>query len=323
MKEFDISLITELETEILNQYLSVFLWFHNFDEKVSQVNDEKKVILESEQALIAFIKKINYFYEQPKWQAKVKFTKKATKEIYADMVENCENPRYFQFSQEFQYSIKDLITILDKLSLLSYQIPMLNEIEKQQTYRKIFHEYVDLYTISYGIKNPLLKKKIDKARSRSGNFLQLAEQKKQLFINILLEGVNIQKKWQNPTDAVSKNLEKIEIKFKEFDEQWIRSEIEKNAAIIERLKVLNQEIRITSSQEFKNNQEIENLTSKNIKFTDALKKGYPFEDLINVLPYNTHHLKEILIRNLKDEKEVLQQIIDQSYFKTNTPNLSE
>lgn len=345
MDSFNLEKITELEIDIFNQYLYMFDFIVKYDEwlmysKVELIFDVKKLDENSEKhlAIIDRIYKLilnDYFPSEvekistqevlkhfkdlkmvfPKGCPKVK--KNLVKsyicddyhEIYNEMLENKNNKKYKELMEIHRCSIQSLIDVLDKLHLLKNKLSCIDLKIANFEYKKIFKEYALMNHADYGIDNPELKTKIDKVRSQKGNYQQLISKKNKIFLEVLLEQCEVQGKWENPSQAVKSNIKRINNKFKEFDTEWIHDEIIKNTDQINILEGLIQGSKNGIKRREKYCKELNELKLRNEKLNSNLADGYPFHNLEKILPYNTPDFEEILIKRLRKEISVLDEII--------------
>lgn len=323
MKVFDKDLIGELEAEVLNQYLQI-IWLEDYlnndlvvhlhvtctlEEKSNPRTIQDKMKLATDMQVNVDGKK-NFGSQH--FQMQLQFTIEEYKTIYQEMDESSKNPRY-DFIKEYGYSISDLISILDQLANLKDCLEEMNDNEKLKAYKEIFHEYISLNTIAYGIKNPSLKQKIDKGRSTQGEYQKLVKAKKTIFFNLLITQVTAKKsKYPNVSKAIHDNMDEVMRQFQKFDEGWI--ELKQELNIVKIIKLNQQKLNetLTASELKKIEQEIVKLSSLMQQLDYALSNGYPFETLDNILPFNTVSLDEVLMKALRLEKSIKEQCIESS-----------
>lgn len=325
MKVFDKYLIEELETELLNQYLNIGWLVDYLDDGFQKLNldmfcdepDSKNrsrpiTVKDLLKALIAINMDIarkesldSHLHPQSS------FTVEERNRIYQEMVENCQKTRYEAFRQRFGYSISDLVSLLDQLEVLRSDLEKLNEKEQHKTYKEILHGYIGLDLLNYGFQNPTLKIRIAKGRNTQGEYQKIVRAKKKIFFDLLIEQVQQnKKKYQSVYKAVKENIDEVTRRFKIHDEEWIKSKLEVSR---ERVKVLHDEMLskvLTASKKDKLHKEIEKLTVFMEQLEGGSSGGYPFEELEDILPFNTASLNEVLMKTLRFEKNIKEQCIE-------------
>ncbi|MEG2723903.1 MAG: hypothetical protein RR944_14480 [Acinetobacter sp.] len=231
-------------------------------------------------------------------------------EIYNEMLDKKDSKEYKELSDTHGCSIQSLIDILDKLRLFKSKLEFIDLKKANYEYDRLFKEYALMDHAYYGANNPKLKIKIAKARSQKGNYHKLISKKNKIFLDILLEQHKVKGKWKNPAQAVRSNMELITHNFKEFDVEWINENIIVNTGRIDGLKktIENNEGGIKKRRV--HIREMDELELKNEKMKAALLEGYPFYNLEKILPYNTPDFEEILIKSLRKEVYILEEIID-------------
>ena len=103
-------------------------------------------------------------------------------------------------------------------------------------------------------------------------------------------------------------MDEIERAFESFDMAWINQEIEISKSKIimlkDRLELLESPISIKKA-----NKQILEMEQWISQLKQALNKGYPYEDLQNFLPFNTSYSEELIMRIVKNDKSLMDEII--------------
>ncbi|MGQ1014909.1 hypothetical protein ACT4ZL_02630 [Acinetobacter baumannii] len=325
MKVVDKHLIEELETELLNQYLNIS-WLADYlddgfqelklDMFCDEPDSKKRSIPITVKDLLKALIDINVDIARKEsldshLHPQSSFTVEERNRIYQEMVENCQKTRYEAFRQRFGYSISDLVSLLDQLEVLRTDLEKLNEKEQHKAYKEILHGYIGLDLLNYGFQNPSLKIRIAKGRSTQGEYQKIVRAKKKIFFDLLIEQVQqSEKKYQSVYKAVKENIDEVTRRFKIHDEEWIKSKLEVSR---ERIKVSHEEMlseTLAPSKKDKLHKEIAKLSAFTKQLEHALNKGYPFEVLEDILPFNTASLNEVLMKTLRFEKNIKEQCIE-------------
>lgn len=323
MSGFDKGLIDELEAEVLNQYLNV-VWLEDYLnnglEHVELVvkfdmedRPEPKTAEEWMEAPIIGVEvkiKRKQSFGSQHFKQQLHFTVEEYNAIYKEMEESCKDPKYGFLYRKFGYSVRDLTCLLNQLATLRSDLEKLKNKEQVRAYKEILHGYSGLNTLTYGIKNPSLKRKIAKGRSVQGGYQKTVRDKKEIFFALLKEQVSLNGKYKNMSQAINLNIDEVMHRFKIFDEKWINSKREISLARIVKLNDESLEKTLTAAKKEKIEKEIVKLTEFVRQLSDGLSKGYPFEILDNILPYNTVYLDEVLKKVLESDKSIKEQCIE-------------
>jgi len=289
----------------VNEILAIFLGKNNSTKKIS----DKEIFKILKDIKITFPKEGIPRVEK---NLRKSYTEEDYFEIYSEMLDKKDSKQYEELSNIHGCSIQNLIDILDKLRLFKIKLESINLKQADFEYRKIFKEYALMNHADYGIDNPQLKTRINKARSQKGSYHKLISKKNEIFLNILLERCKAQGKWSNPAYAVKSNMELIFNKFKEFDIAWINKDIVENTNRINNLSILVKDIENGVRDRGKYSSELSKLKLRNEKLNSALNDGYPFYNLEKILPYNTPDVENILIKSLRKEIFILDKIISKN-----------
>lgn len=309
--------IDELKAELINQYLLVFKKHHDmleiFEKIHVHINISSEKEIKTQKQLVDAIKKIemknlNKQSDYESFQVKSIFTENEFNEIYQIMLMDMDNPRYADFSQKYNYSVQDLLTLLDQIVSLSSVTHEMQAKDANSQFERIFYQYVEMDTIRYGIENPDLKKTIDKTRVILGSRMKLRAEKQRILKQLLLDESKKNGRWKSVYQAVKNCMDEIERAFESFDTAWINQEIEISKSKIimlkDRLELSESPISIKKA-----NKQILDIEQWISQLKQALKKGYPYEDLQNFLPFNTSYSEELIMRIVKNDKSLMDEII--------------
>jgi hypothetical protein len=310
--------IEELKAELLNQYGAVIVFITDWDVLVPSLGIEiiidKSLPVKTEKDKIAAIQSIRIAnlesVEKIKGhEIKTYFTKAEAQEIYKVMFLDQNNPRYEQFYNDYKYSIKDLIRLLDQLDLLSSNLSTLSIKEAEQQFINIFYQYIAMNTIRYGLGNESLKKRIDKTRGILGPRIQIRSQKNKIIKQIVLQEYKKGKNWQSPDQVAKDCIEFIELEFEKFDTNWLKERSEK----IE-LNKLNKKRQLNEIDEDDPKYKkvellVASMTKEISKIQVAMRKGYPFEEYNNFLSYGTEYIEKSVANVLRRDKSLLEVVL--------------
>ena len=324
MKVFDKDLIDELGAELLNQYLNI-VWLEDFlDKGLGHIELHVTCDLKEgynprtiqEGLKLATDIKVNLTKKKKlgsqRFQTQLYFSEEEHNVIYQEMGESCKDSRFNFLKERYGYSISELIGLVDQITVLKENLDNLTDKDKFKFYKEILHGYIGLDTLTYGIKNPSLKQRIAKGRSSQGCYQKIVKAKKQIFFDLLIEQTKNGSKYKNVSQAVNENIDEVMRLFQKYDESWIESELDSNKCQIMKLNQQKLNETLTASELSKIESKIIKLSNFTQKLEDGLSKGYPFESLDNILPYNTVSLDEILIKALRLESNIKEQCIELS-----------
>ena len=203
--------------------------------------------------------------------------------------------------------------VVEQIGLVTKLIENFNESANyivQKEYRDILEVLIEMITTESGqtihyalIKQPKLRKKIEgyvKIKARYENKLYA---KHKIFFDILKERAETLGKWKNPNRAVNDVYDEVVAKFEEMDRSFIAEkliELESEKDILsEKIKIQQQVVENGNPQKSRRVQdpeddldrfyarkrlkklvkELEFINAEILKYTQALKGGYPFISL--------------------------------------------
>ncbi|MDO3664487.1 hypothetical protein [Acinetobacter higginsii] len=232
--------------------------------------------------------------------------------------------------------------VVEQIDLVDNLIESWGELDNyivQKEYRGILEALIEMITTESGqtihyalIKQPKLRKKIEgyvKIKARYENKLYA---KHKIFFNILKGYAETQGKWKNPNRAVNDVYDEVVAKFEEMDRSFIAGkliELESEKDILsEKIKIQQQVVENGNPQKSRRVQDTEDdldrfyarkrlkklvkqlefINAEILKYTQALKGGYPFVSLGREILFNSD-IELSLINCLRNEKELVKQII--------------
>lgn len=310
--------IEELKAELLNQYGAVIVFLADWDAYVPQLEVEvlrdKSMPVKTVKEKIRSIQSIRF--SNLEWVERIKlhdikdnFEESESQEIYNAMLLDQNNSRYEQFQKDYKYSIRDLIELFDQLGSLSIRLSSLTLKEAEEEFENIFYQYIALDTISYGLGNEFLKRRIDKTRVILGQRIKIRAQKNEILRRVVLLQHRQGKYWKSPDQVAKDCIDAIEEEFEKFDTKWLRdklAKIEVDRSQQERkFKEFDE-----SDPKYKNTEQLMTLMSEEISnIQEALRKGYPYEEYNNFLSYSTEYIEKSISNTLRRDKSLLEVIL--------------
>lgn len=232
--------------------------------------------------------------------------------------------------------------VAEQIGLVDKLIENFNELANyivRKEYRRILEALIEMITtessqtIHYTlIKQSVLRKKIEgyvKVKARYENKLYA---KHKIFFNILKERAETQGKWKNPNRAVNDVYDEVIAKFEEVDRNFIAERLieleNKKNILLQKIKLQKQIVENGNPQKSgrvrdpeddpdrfyakrrqkKLEKQLELIHLGILKYTHALKGGYPFVSLGREILFNSD-IELSLINCLRNEEELVKQII--------------
>lgn len=232
--------------------------------------------------------------------------------------------------------------VAEQIGLVDKLIENFNELANyivRKEYRRILEALIEMITtessqtIHYTlIKQSVLRKKIEgyvKVKARYENKLYA---KHKIFFNILKERAEMQGKWKNPNRAVNDVYDEVIAKFEEVDRNFIAERLKelenKKNILLQKIKLQKQIVENGNPQKSgrvqdpeddpdrfyakrrqkKLEKQLELIHLGILKYTHALKGGYPFVSLGREILFNSD-IELSLINCLRKEEELVKQII--------------
>ncbi|MCJ8161976.1 hypothetical protein [Acinetobacter zhairhuonensis] len=219
------------------------------------------------------------------------------------------------------YSVQDLLNLLN---LISVEIAGLNNYRQQQInerYSEILNRYIDLVLDESGsiyVYNQGLRRRINGILNVRKRYALLLNKKLEIFYSELRAYVQRNGKFKNASQAVQLILPTLQIKFREFDLQWVRNKVAENQKRIEELidtRTVNETRGEDSLGSFITVQDrtflnqIGELQNENKKWEQFLvnpDKHFPQQ---KKLPFNTAYCDEVLLNHLRRRSDLIKEII--------------
>lgn len=206
----------------------------------------------------------------------------------------------------------DFRKILRDLELLiqNYNKEFLKETQK--SFKQFMRDYERMGIDYAAISRPKIKNKIKGIRNMRIRYEKNLYPKLEIFYELLDEKVKIQGKWLSVNSAIKDILPELKNRFIEYD----RSEIIKNIAINTNNINKSKELLLKDDGEsfkyykkYNLKRKINDLTLENSKLESLLKSNDFSYAIKYKIPFNTEYLDEILMNNLRRNKEKMKLYI--------------
>jgi len=180
----------------------------------------------------------------------------------------------------------------------------------------VFKQFMRSYELTgidcAAIYNPKIKKKVRGIRNMRIRYEKDVYPKLEIFYDLLKEKVEIQGKWSSVNVAVRDILPALKNKFLEYDHQKIINKIEENKIYIEENKKLLMNGTDTDFKYYKRHH-VQKWQSELVEENRQLEQMLQSNDLSYALkkksPFNTEYLDEVLMNNLRKNKELMNLVI--------------
>ncbi|KXZ67031.1 hypothetical protein [Acinetobacter venetianus] len=180
--------------------------------------------------------------------------------------------------------------------------------ETQVAFKQFMRDYERMGIDYAAIMRPKIKNKVKGIRNMRIRYEKDVYPKLEIFYDLLKEKAKIQGKWSSVNTAVREILPELKNKFLEYDRQQIINKIEANKIYIEENEQLlmhgtdmdfkyykRHHVQKQQSELVEENRQLEQMLQSN-DLSYALKKKSPF---------NTEYLDEVLMNNLRRNKEIM------------------
>lgn len=235
-----------------------------------------------------------------------------------------------------QQEIVKLLNLLEQTDELLKNYQSISMDELNQTYKSIMDKYINLHSrISIGFTNLTFSREISGILGIQQRYKANGVYEKQSFFFDVMRKITEKagKKWKNPNAAVEMNIKIIEKELNFFDKIWIQNRIKVYLNDLDSLKErctykiqVELEQSIDSSNtivvrpkyEFQFNEKewIDKSRDLDRKIKDLELALLPTiegaKKLKKLLPYNTADKARILIRLLRNNKQLIKDIIESS-----------
>jgi len=183
----------------------------------------------------------------------------------------------------------------------------------QAAFKKFMHDYERMGIDYAAISRPKIKNKVKGIRNMRMRYEKNVYPKLEIFYDLLKEKVALQGKWLSVNAAVREVLPELKSKFLEYDRQKIMIKIKNNKISINDNEKL---LKSGNEKDFKyyKRSHIKRQLSKLIEENYQLEKLLQSNDLAYMLkkksPFNTEYLDEVLMNNLRRNKEIMSLCIN-------------
>jgi hypothetical protein len=232
--------------------------------------------------------------------------------------------------------------VAEQIGLVDKLIENFNELANyivRKEYRRILEALIEMITTKSGqtvqyalIRQSVLRKKIEGYVKIKARYEKKLYGKHKIFFNILKERAEMQGKWKNPNRAVNDVYDEVIAKFEEVDRNFIAERLKelenKKNILLQKIKLQKQIVENGNPQKSgrvqdpeddpdrfyakrrqkKLEKQLELIHLGILKYTHALKGGYPFVSLGREILFNSD-IELSLINCLRKEEELVKQII--------------
>lgn len=208
---------------------------------------------------------------------------------------------------DFQKLLSDLVHIIQNHNKEYMK-------ETQAAFKQFMRSY-ERTGIDYAAIHSLkIKNKVKGIRNMRIRYEKNVYPKLELFYDLLKEKVAIQGKWLSVNAAVREILPELKNRFLEYDRQKILSKIEENKIYIgqnEQLLMHGTEMDFKYYKRHHVQKQQSELVEENRLFEQMLQSNDLSYTLKKQSPFNTVYLDEVLMNNLRRNKELMLMVISQ------------
>ena len=129
------------------------------------------------------------------------------------------------------YSVQDLLNLLGQINTVIEGIRDYRQQQINEKYSEILNKYIELVVDEGGrvyTYNPSLKRRINGILNIRKRYAPLLHKKLEIFYSELTGYAQKNGRFKNASQAVQLILPTLQIKFREFDLQWVQSRLETN-----------------------------------------------------------------------------------------------
>lgn len=222
------------------------------------------------------------------------------------------------------YSVQDLLNLLGQINTVIEGIRDYRQQQINEKYSEILNKYIELVVDEGGrvyTYNPSLKRRINGILNIRKRYAPLLHKKLEIFYSELTGYAQKNGRFKNASQAVQLILPTLQIKFREFDLQWVQSRLETNKQKILDLTEArkNNENKDTCEDDdfgvsFKIQDrtylnQIRELQNENKKWEQFLQHPERYFPQQKQLPFNTAYCDEVLVNHLRRRPDLLKEII--------------
>lgn len=184
--------------------------------------------------------------------------------------------------------------------------------DTQAAFKQFMRDYERIGIDYAAISRPKIKNKVKGIRNMRMRYEKTVYPKLAIFYDLLKERAAIQGKWSSVNAAVRDILPELKSRFLEYDRQQTISKIEKNKIYIEENEQLLMHGTDTDFKYYKRHH-VQKQQNELIAENYQLEKMLQSDDLSFMLkkksPFNTVYLDEVLMNNLRKNKELMNLVI--------------
>lgn len=222
------------------------------------------------------------------------------------------------------YTVQDLLNLIDQISTVTTEISDYRQQQLNEKYSEILNKYIDLVASDTGkvyAYNPSLKRRINGILNVRKRYAPLLNKKLEIFYSELIVYVQKNGRFKNASQAVHLILPTLQIKFREFDVQWVQSRLEVNK---QKILDLTDAIKNNEKKEICEDDDfdipfkiqdrtylnqIKELQNENKKWEQFLQHPERYFPQQKQLPFNTAYCDEVLVSHLRRRPDLLKKII--------------
>lgn len=222
------------------------------------------------------------------------------------------------------YSVQDLLNLLGQINTVIEGIRDYRQQQINEKYSEILNKYIELVVDEGGrvyTYNPSLKRRINGILNIRKRYAPLLHKKLEIFYSELTGYAQKNGRFKNASQAVQLILPTLQIKFREFDLQWVQSRLETNKQKILDLTEArkNNENKDTCEDDdfgvsFKIQDrtylnQIRELQNENKKWEQFLQHPERYFPQQKQLPFNTAYCDEVLVNHLRRHRNLMVKIL--------------
>ena len=222
------------------------------------------------------------------------------------------------------YTVHDLLNLIDQISIVTTEISDYRQRHINEKYSEILNKYIDLVASDTGkvyAYNPSLKRRINGILNVRKRYTPLLNKKLEIFYSELTVYAQKNGRFKNASQAVHLILPTLQIKFREFDVQWVQSRLEVNKQkILDLTDAIknNEKKEICEDDDFdipfkiqdrtylNQIKELQNANKKWEQFLQHPERHFPQQ---KQFPFNTAYCDEVLVSHLRRRPDLLRKII--------------
>ncbi|MGX5699780.1 hypothetical protein ACWKWF_09275 [Acinetobacter kookii] len=237
----------------------------------------------------------------------VEYSNQEKKKIFAhmDLNQECTFNSIILKGSDFQALLSDLVYIIK-----NYNDECIKE--TQVAFKQFMRDYERMGIDYAAIMRPKIKNKVKGIRNMRMRYEKSVYPKLEIFYDLLKEKVMIQGRWSSVNEAVREILPELKNRFREYDRQQIINKIKENKIYIEENEKLLIHGTDTDFKYYKRHhvqKQRNELVEENRQLEKILNSNDLPYALKNKSPFNTIYLDEVLMNNLRRNKEKMELFI--------------